>query len=248
MDYYDLLIEFHLNSHRLAPGSDDLTMKAFDSTGFSRSEQLKILDIGCGTGAQTLALLHHTHAIITAVDNSMSLLVKMEERAVDAGFEHRINALFASMSNIPLDEGIFDLIWAEGSIYIIGFEEGLNQFRKFLKPKGMMVISELVWITKNRPKEIEDYWKENYPGIATVEEKETQISKNGMRLIDSFVLPESCWINEYYEPNSRRTKEFVKQFKHEEGVDDFLTFEKSEYETYLNFKEYYSYAFFIIQC
>jgi ubiquinone/menaquinone biosynthesis C-methylase UbiE len=248
LDYYDLLIEFHLNSHRLAPGSDDHTMQAFDLTGFSRNEHLKILDIGCGTGAQTLALLHHTNAEITAVDNSISLLVKMEERAVDAGFENRISPLFGNMSEIPLDEATFDLIWAEGSVYNIGFENGLRQFSKFLKPNGMMVISELVWISENRPKEIEDYWNENYPGIGTIIEKEEQISNNGMRLIDSFILPESCWVDNYYEPNSRRTKEFVSKFSSQEGVNDFLAFEKSEYEAYLKYRDYYSYAFFIIQC
>lgn len=39
----------------------------------------------------------------------------------------------------------FDLIWAEGYIYIIGFKKGLQDWKKFLKPGGYLICSEISW-------------------------------------------------------------------------------------------------------
>ena len=36
----------------------------------------------------------------------------------------------------------FDIIWAEGSIYLIGFERGLKEWRQFIKPNGFLVVHD----------------------------------------------------------------------------------------------------------
>jgi SAM-dependent methyltransferase len=36
----------------------------------------------------------------------------------------------------------FDLIWSEGAVFIIGFEKGLKEFKKHLKPGGFMPDAE----------------------------------------------------------------------------------------------------------
>ena len=38
------------------------------------------------------------------------------------------------MDALPFSPGEFDVIWAEGSIYNIGFERGLREWRQYLKP------------------------------------------------------------------------------------------------------------------
>ena len=73
-----------------------------------------------------------------------------------------------SMLNMDFSNENFDIIWSEGSIYIIGFEKGLKEWRGLLKPKGFLAVHEMVWLKDNPPKEIKDYWEGNYPGIKTI--------------------------------------------------------------------------------
>tara|TARA_Y100001960_G_C14603641_1_gene792095 strand:- start:703 stop:975 length:273 start_codon:yes stop_codon:yes gene_type:complete len=69
------------------------------------------------------------------------------------------------MDDLPFAESSFDLIWSEGAIYNIGFENGIKQFKKFLKDDGVLAVSEITWLTAQRPDEITQYWETNYPEI-----------------------------------------------------------------------------------
>jgi len=57
--------------------------------------------------------------------------------------------------DFPLEH--FDIIWAEGSIFIMGFEKGLKNWRNYIKPKGYLVVHEMAWLKPDAPEEIEDY-------------------------------------------------------------------------------------------
>lgn len=50
------------------------------------------------------------------------------------GLGDRVTALVGSMDELAFGDEELDLIWAEGSIYNIGFERGLTEWRRFLKP------------------------------------------------------------------------------------------------------------------
>lgn len=64
------------------------------------------------------------------------------------------------MDNLPFREEELDLIWSEGAIYNIGFERGLNEWRKYLKTGGYIAVSEISWFTEQRPAEIHNFWME----------------------------------------------------------------------------------------
>jgi len=53
-----------------------------------------------------------------------------------------VNGVVGSMDNLSFQNEELDLIWSEGAIYNIGFERGINEWRKFLKPGGFIVVSE----------------------------------------------------------------------------------------------------------
>ncbi len=56
MTELELIINLHRNSERQGPGSEKETLKALDFMEFPKDRKLKISDIGCGSGRQTISL------------------------------------------------------------------------------------------------------------------------------------------------------------------------------------------------
>jgi ubiquinone/menaquinone biosynthesis C-methylase UbiE len=157
---YKLLIDLHKNANRQGPGGDAETEMAIDMSMIDQSAPLKIADIGCGTGASTLLLAQLLKAQITAVDFLEDFLEVLEGRSETMGLSKRITTLCCSMDNLPFGDEEFDVIWSEGAIYNIGFKRGLKDWNRYLKVGGLLVVSEITWITGSRPSELQKYWNE----------------------------------------------------------------------------------------
>ena len=102
----------------------------------------EVLDLGCGSGVPTLDLVRLTNGRITAVDIDRSLLDRLDERAASAGVSHRVRTVQSSLKELDLPGESFDLIWSEGAIYAIGFENGLRYWRRFLTAGGFLVVHD----------------------------------------------------------------------------------------------------------
>ena len=68
MDNLELLIDLHKHANRQGPGGAEETAKAIALAMLDKTQQLKVADIGCGTGASAILLAKHLDAQITAVD------------------------------------------------------------------------------------------------------------------------------------------------------------------------------------
>jgi len=240
-----LLVELHKDNERQGPGGEAETRKAFQLTGIDPNAPVKIADIGCGTGSQTITLARHTNAHITAVDIFPVFLEQLEQKVVQSGFSERINIVNASMDKLPFSEQEFDLIWSEGAIYIMGFEKGLRYWHKFLKPGGVIGVSEISWITDERPEELEQYWKAAYPEIDTIKNKLQVLEQSGYQALAHFVLPEHCWLENYYYPLEKRFSALMQKYAGDEAAINFLEQERQEIAHYKKYKSYYSYVFYI---
>ena len=157
MDLLELIIEYHKDNERQGPGSEEATLKALSYIP-DLNEETKILDIGCGSGGQTITLAKNTKAHITAVDMMQQFLETLIKKAKENNLIDRITAKEMLMDNLTFDENSFDVIWSEGAVYNIGFEKGLTLWRKYLKDNGYIAVSEISWLTDTRPEEIEQYW------------------------------------------------------------------------------------------
>lgn len=242
---FKLIGEFFKVLDRQGPGSEAITQLALQFAG-ALNEDVHIADIGCGTGGQTFLLAKHTRGTIKAIDLMPSFVQSMKEKVAASPYAGRIEITEGSMLELPYKEEEFDLIWAEGSIYHIGYEKGLNEFRKFLKPGGMIAVSEASWFTENQPKEIFDFWNENYPEIDRIGKKVKQMEDAGYKAIAHFIEPEQCWWN-YFDPITERAQEFVKQYHGGEQVEGLVQQLLGEIELYRKYKEYYGYVFYIGQ-
>lgn len=247
MTELELLIDLHKDGPRQGPGSPEETKKALDLTGIGKSDPLRIVDIGCGTGAQTLTLAQYTGGHITAVDLFPEFLDRLEQKTEALGLQDRITTLAASMDTLPFAEAEYDLIWSEGAVYIMGFEEGVRYWKRFLKPGGYLAVSEASWITGFRPKEIEDYWVQEYPQMDTISSKITVLEQHGYSPVAHFVLPEYCWLDNYYRPNQERFEAFLERHNHSAAARELVEAEQKEIEMFERYKAYYSYAFYIAE-
>lgn len=242
----ELLVEFHKDAPRQGPGCDEETERALSFVDSLR-EDSRILDVGCGTGAQTMALARNTIGQITAVDRFPAFLDKLGEKLRAEGLQNRVQTVQALMAELPYPDEAFDLIWAEGSIYIMGFANGLQAWKRLLKPGGYIVVSEISWLTGSRPAELEDYWVADYAEIDTISNKIAVVEASGYVPIAHFVLPEHCWTENYYKPILARSEDFLRRYDYKEEVREFVEAGRREAALYDRYKEYYSYVFYIAQ-
>jgi hypothetical protein len=69
------------------------------------------------------------------------------------------------MEEPDFDKETFDLLWAEGSINILGVEEAISKWKSLIRKGGKIAFSEAVWLTDKRSDEAEDFWLTEYPGM-----------------------------------------------------------------------------------
>jgi cyclopropane fatty-acyl-phospholipid synthase-like methyltransferase len=118
---------FNRELPRQGPGDTASTLKALALVrGVGRTS--RVLDVGCGTGPQTLTLAQHSGANVIAVDTHVPFITSLTEQARTLGLADRIEARIADMRHLDYPSGSFDLIWCEGAIYIMGFEAGLRDW------------------------------------------------------------------------------------------------------------------------
>jgi SAM-dependent methyltransferase len=244
MNDFGLLIDLHRQGLRQGPGGDVETERALDLAGIDRQRPLEVADIGCGTGASTLLLARLLNARITAVDFLRDFLDVLEERGRERGVAGRISTLACSMEALPFADSQFDVIWSEGAIYNIGFRRGIAEWHRFLKPGGLLVASEITWLTDERPEELQRYWDSEYPEIDLASAKIRDLETNGYSPVGYFMLPRHCWLDNYYRPLQDRFEGFLRRHGDSEEARAVVAAEQREITLYQRYGDSYSYGMY----
>ena len=245
MTELELLVDFHKDADRQGPGSPATTLKALSFINIKNRKSLKVADIGCGSGAQTITLAQNINGQITAVDLFPDFLEKLNAKIKKQGLQEKIITLEMSMRSLTFRDEEFDIIWSEGAIYNIGFETGIKQWKNYLKPGGYLAVSEITWITDLRPKGIEEHWNNEYPEIDTASNKIRLLEENGYTLVGYFILPEECWLENYYNPMEKRFERFLNKYDNSDVAKKIVDDEIEEIKKYKKFNDYFSYGFYI---
>lgn len=245
MDDMQILIDLHKENHRQGPGSDKDTRLAVTLSGLKGQSNLKIADIGCGSGASTLVLAQELDAHITAVDFLPEFLDKLTAAADKAGVADRITPLTKSMDDLSFGAGELDAIWSEGAIYNMGFESGVAAWKPFLKSGGILAVSELTWLTDERPAELQAHWDSEYPQVDTASAKMAILEKHGFSPIGYFALSESSWMDNYYTPIRQRFDSLLTAYEHGDAAKAIIAAEETEIALYERYKAFVSYGYYV---
>ena len=241
---FNMICDFFSNMERQGPGSPEATLKALSFIeGLTVGS--KIADIGCGTGGQTMVLARHTPGHITGLDLFPDFIDIFNRNAKLSGLQDRVKGVVGSMDDLPFREEELDLIWSEGAIYNIGFERGLNEWRKYLKPGGYIAVTEASWFTDERPAEIHDFWVDAYPEIDTLPNQVAKVYKAGYLPVATFVLPESCWTEHYFAQKIAAGETFLGKYAGNKAAEGFAELQRHEEVLYRKYKDFYGYVFFI---
>ncbi|MDH6354885.1 ubiquinone/menaquinone biosynthesis C-methylase UbiE [Dysgonomonas sp. PH5-45] len=241
---FQLICEFFSNLERQGPGSPEATLQALSFID-NLTDEAHIADLGCGTGGQTMVLAQHAPGQVTGLDVFPDFIDIFNRNATQLGLQNRVKGIVGSMDNLPFAEGSLDLIWSEGAIYNIGFERGLNEWRKYLKTGGYVAVSEASWFTDERPAEIHDFWMTHYPEIDTIPNKVAQVQKAGYIPVATFIMPENCWTEHYFASKVTTQEIFLNKYAGNKSVEEFITLQSHEEELYRKYKEFYGYVFFV---
>lgn len=241
---FKLICEYFATVARQGPGSKEVTLQALSFIDNLTSESV-IADIGCGTGGQTMVLAENTSGSITGIDLFAEFIDIFNRNARQKGLQNRLRGLIGSMEALPFANNELDVLWSEGAIYNIGFKRGINEWRKFIKTGGYLAVSEASWFTDKRPAELEKYWTDAYPEIDTVGVKVCQLQEAGYIPTATFILPENCWIDNFYVPQIKAQEEFLTKYKGNSTAEDLVKNQRFEAEMYATYKKYYGYVFYI---
>lgn len=231
---------------RCGPGDNESTRRAFNTIQKVLSQPY-ILDIGCGPGIQTIELAKLFKGTIIALDNHKPFLDTLMKKARDEDLLENIIPKNMSMLDMDFEENTFDLIWSEGALYFMGFQNGLRRCHHLLKRSGFLAVTELVCLVDNPPVEVIHYFEKEYPAIKTIEGNLELIQSERFRLISHFTLPKSAWLESFYLPMGEELIRLKKKYRGNEsaaGVFEEMSHEISFFE---KFSDFFGYEFFIME-
>lgn len=143
----------------------------------------RVLDIGCGRGAQTLELARLGDGEIVGIDIDKAALDELNLELERQGLLHRIQTVQCSLLKTDFPDESFDILWEEGVLHILDAKRALQECSRLLKPTGFLVMNETLRWFHTSLKVLPAF---------------------GFKVFDHFNLPSKIWWTDYYEPLEKR--------------------------------------------
>ncbi|NHI93920.1 MAG: class I SAM-dependent methyltransferase [Candidatus Lokiarchaeota archaeon] len=215
-----LLSEFNLDFFR--NNLIKYSIKAFKS--LPKLDKPRILDVGCGSGVSTIELTNLCNGIIVGID--IISLEKLDKKIKEKGLTNQIKLKQCSFFKNGFQDESFDIVWAEGTFHILGYEKSFNESNRLLKRNGYLVIHDE---TNTLPKKIK------------------LAKKYDFKLINSFPLPEKAWWSEYYQPLEKKIYEILPKYEKNNEVLKYLKQQLDEVNMVKHDPKKFNSIFFIFQ-
>ena len=231
---------------RQGPGCTQSTLDALKLC-WELPERPDVIDIGCGPGAQTMALVSTYPGQFLAVDTCDEYLDQLRQRLQEAGCRDRVEVKHADMSKLGISEASFDLIWCEGAAYNMGIPAALNAWQPLLRDRGYLAFTELVWLEVNPDPEVKVFFDNEYPAMSNSQGIQDIIRQANYELIGNFTLPDAAWWDDYYTPLECKLPALRQKYRGDEEALAIIAMTATEIEMRRRFGKSYGYEFFVIK-
>ena len=218
------LDSYRIEKDHIRENLNKYTRKAFEL--LPKRNNPHILDIGCGTGVPTIELAKISDGHVIGIDIDVASLDLLRRKIKETRLNNRVSIIKDSILSMDFPKENFDIIWAEGSIFVIGFENSLKKWRRFLKSNGFLVIHDE---NKDKAKKIR------------------LITKYGYTLINQFEISDTLWWLEYYAPLECLIEEFRNKYPNDSMLKNELNKDQIEIDKCKSNSTVFSSFFVIIQ-
>lgn len=229
---------------RQAPGSRASTLRAYNALP-AMPAGATVLDVGCGCGGQTRTLAQAHNGPVIAIDIMQPFLRRLHAAAVKDALP--IHPVCMSMDRMGFADKSFDLIWSEGALYSVGFDDAATACGRLLKPGGYLAATELVWLTDDRPEPAARFFGSEYPAMRTRDAVADRLQQLGFSLLDSFALPDKDWWDAFYTPLSSKVESLREAFAGDAESIGHLDAIVEEMEMRSRYPDAYGYVFYILR-
>lgn len=254
-----LLWQIEENLPKSAPGVKENTIDAINlcltklkyqykkaGKGYDESK-LKVLSIGSGKGQENIWMLQEFKFNLMCLDAHEPYLDLLYKECEKEGLEDRIELYCEDMNDLPFKKGNFDIIICEGSINLVGFKNGVSYFKKFLKPGGMLVVSDYNLSVTSFPKELSRYFETFAPDINLLDERIKWCESEGLKVHATIKVPDEGWWKNYLSPMRAKSNELLEEYSMDQ--DKIKTIKEILLDLNMRekYKEYYEFNFIIMQ-
>ncbi len=242
--FWEIFFEVYESLPRQGPGNRASAAKAL---GLCRKlrECPAILDLGCGTGGQTLQLAELTSGSIVAIDSHALSIERLQAAVMERGLSQRVSAIAGDMACPEQPPESFDLIWSEGALYSIGLRNALHVCHGLLRPGGYLVFTDAIWRKENAPPEVKAGFDKDYPTMGWLDDDVAAIRDCGFELIGHFTLPDEAWWEDFYTPMEARIAELRGKYADDVEASAILDQLAEEPEMHRRYSDFYAYEFFV---
>jgi len=234
----------------LHPGGIALTKRTAELANLKPG--LKLLDVSCGRGTQSIFYAQEYGVEVTGLDLSEEMIQTAIENAKNATIDNLVSCKLGDSQDLPFDDNSFDVVVNECAVGIPDdSQKVLDEMVRVAKPGGVIVIHESTWRKKLSDAEKEEI-SERY-GTTPLEYDEwiSMLQKAGVREIltefDEWSKPEMFWkirkdrdVKHFSKVLTRsemsQTIEKVTQIYGDKGVHKALENTKIFYDTILDGK------------
>lgn len=122
-------------------------------------ERSTVLDAGCGTGQTSAFIAQEYGSLVTALDCNTVMLDKAKKRFTSLQLPVVIKE--GSTEDLPFNQGIFDIIISESVISFTNKSLTISEFKRVLKPGGVLLAIEMVLeksLAEKERKQIVDFY------------------------------------------------------------------------------------------
>ncbi|MDZ5471712.1 class I SAM-dependent methyltransferase [Bacillus sp. 31A1R] len=135
--YQEALAHYGISSAH--PGGFALTKALLNSEKIKSN--MKILDVGCGTGQTSAYLAKHYQCSVTALDYNPMMVSKAKHRFMTERLN--IPVIHGSIEELPFPNQTFDMIIVESVIIFTNKKKSYDELYRVLKPGGVLINSEM---------------------------------------------------------------------------------------------------------